>query len=138
VADDYSEDQASRYKGGDVGWFDQGRTAYRWPAEVVSAGFALKTNGEISGVIRATNGFYIVSKLESRDSVTTPLEQVQASLERGLLSEKRREVEAAFRRETRAFAPVESFSQALANVQYPAATMAKTEEPQPPSLPTLH
>jgi peptidyl-prolyl cis-trans isomerase C len=138
VAVDYSEDQASRYKGGDVGWFDQGRTAYRWPAEVVSAGFALKTTGEISGVIRATNGFYIVSKLESRDSVITPLEQVQTSLERGLLTEKRREVEAAFRRETRAYAAVESFTQVLANVQYPAPTMAKAEEPQPPSLPTLH
>ncbi len=138
VAVDYSEDQASRYKGGDVGWFDEGRTAYRWPAEVVSAGFALKTNGEISGVIRATNGFYIVSKLDSRDAVITPLEQVQTSLQRGLLTEKRREAEAAFRRETRSFAAVETFTQALANVPYPAATMAKTEEPQPPSLPTLH
>ncbi len=138
VAVDYSEDQASRYKGGDVGWFDQGRAAYRWPAEVVSAGFALKTNGEISGVIRATNGFYIVSKLESRDSVITPLEQVQTSLQRGLLTEKRQEAEAAFRRETRAFVAVESFTQALAKVQYPAATMAKADEPQPPSLPSLH
>src|SRR5207302_3329303 len=80
VAIDYSEDQASRYKGGDAGWFDQGLTAYRWPADVVSAGFALKANGEVSQVIKATNGLYLVSKLDTRDAVTTPLEQIQASL----------------------------------------------------------
>jgi len=138
VAIDFSEDQASRYKGGDIGWFDQDGKAYRWPAEVISAGFALKSHGEISDVIRATNGFYIVSKLDARDAVVTPLEQVQTSLQRGLLAEKRKQSEAAFRREARASAPVESFPQALAAVQYPAATMAKAEEPLPPSLPTSH
>lgn len=136
VAIDFSEDQASRYKGGDIGWFDPDKV-YRWPAEVISAGFALKSNGEISDVIRATNGLYIVSKLDSRDSVITPLEQIQSSLQRGLLAEKRKEIEAAFRRETRAGAAVESFVQALAKVQYPSATLAKAEEP-PPSLPISH
>lgn len=137
VAIDYSEDQASRYKGGDIGWFDQDRKAYRWPAEVISAGFALKSNGEISDVIRAANGFYIVSKLDSRESVITPLEEVQPSLQRGLLAETRKEIQAAFRREIRASMVVESFTQELAKVQYPATSLAKAEEP-PPSLPSSH
>ena len=33
VAVEFSEDQASRYQGGDVGWFDQGQPDYRWPKE---------------------------------------------------------------------------------------------------------
>ena len=138
VAMDYSEDQASRYKGGDAGWFDQGQTAFRWPTEVVSAGFALKTNGEISQVIKATNGLYLVSKLDTRESVTTPLDEIQGPLQRRLLSEKRQETEAAFRQELRGLAAVESFPQALATVSYPTATLAKAEEPLPPSLPTSH
>ena len=138
VAIDYSEDQASRYKGGDAGWFDQGQTAFRWPAEVVLAGFALKTTGEISQVIKATNGLYLVSKLETRDAVTTPLEQVQASLQRRLLTEKRQQTEVAFRQELRAAAPVQSFPQALSQVEYPPTVIAKSEEPLPPSLPTSH
>jgi parvulin-like peptidyl-prolyl isomerase len=138
VAIDYSEDQASRYKGGDAGWFDQGQTAFRWPAEVVSAGFALKTNGEISQVIKATNGLYLVSKLDTRDAVTAPLEQVQASLQRRLLTERRQQTEATFRQELRAAAPVESFPQALGQVEYPTTVVAKSEEPLPPSLPTSH
>ncbi len=135
LAIDYSEDQASRYKGGDVGWFDAGQTAYRWPAEVVAAGFSLQTNGLVSEVISAANGFYLVSKLESRETVTTPLEQLQASLERRLLTEKRQQTEAAFRQELHAAASVESFPQGLAEINYPATAVAKAEESTPPALP---
>ena len=135
VAVDFSEDQASRYKGGDIGWFDQDRTAYRWPAEVLSAGFALKTNGEISSVIRATNGFYIVSRLDTREAATTPLEQLQAPLQRRLVAEKRQEAEAAFRRELRSFAGVQTYAQTLMQVEYPTTVVAKSEEPIPPALP---
>src|SRR5438876_1008018 len=84
AAADYSEDQASRYRGGDVGWFDQGRTEYRWPASVVVAGLALSKNGDISEVIRPTDGFYVVSRLDSREPVVTPFEQVQSSIQRRL------------------------------------------------------
>src|SRR6185503_3339767 len=50
VAVAYSEDQSSRYKGGDVGWFDEGQSHYRWPAGVISAGFALQNPGQVSAV----------------------------------------------------------------------------------------
>ena len=137
VAVDFSEDQASRYKGGDIGWFDQDRTVYRWPAEVLSAGFDLRTNGEMSGVIRATNGFYIVSRLDFREALTTPLEQVQAPLQRRVVAEKRQQAEATYRQELRAAALVQCFPQALSQVEYPAAdsVVAKSEEPIPPLLP---
>ncbi|MDB6030530.1 MAG: hypothetical protein JWM16_868 [Verrucomicrobiales bacterium] len=135
IAMDYSEDQASRYKGGDVGWFDENQTAYRWPSEVVAAGFGLKTNGAISEVIAAANGFYLVTKLDARESVATPLGQLQASLQRRLLTEKRQQTETAFRQELRDAAPVQSFPQALGEVNYPATAVAKAEELAPPTLP---
>ena len=134
AAADYSEDQASRYRGGDVGWFDQNRTEYRWPAEVVAAGFALQKNGDVSDVIKAADGLYIVSKTDSRDPVVTPLEQVQNSIQRRLLAEKRQQAEASFNQAIRAFAPVETFSHSLAKVHYPSPTSPKGGEPKPPGL----
>ena len=134
AAAEYSEDQASRYRGGDVGWFDQGRTEYRWPAEVVTAGLALAKNGDTSDVIKASEGFYIVSRLDSREPVVTPLEQAQGSIQRRLLTEKRQQTETAFNLKMRAFAPVETFTQVLAKVPYPTATMAKAEDTHPPML----
>ncbi len=134
VAADFSEDQASRYKGGDVGWFDEGVTGYRWPDEVISAGFALNTNGAISEVIKTGRGFFLVSKLDSRPSVVTPLAQVENSLQRRLLAEKQQQLRQAFERETRAFVPVQTYPQALAALDYPTTTVAKAAEALPPTM----
>jgi parvulin-like peptidyl-prolyl isomerase len=134
VAAGYSEDQASRYRGGDVGWFDQGRAEYRWPTEVVSAGFALAKNGDISQVINAADGFYVVSRLDWREPGVIPLEQVQNALRRRLLEEKRQQVEIAFNLQLQSVTPVEIFTQALAKVQYPTTALAKAEETMPPML----
>jgi peptidyl-prolyl cis-trans isomerase C len=135
VAVDFSEDQASRYQGGDVGWFDQGQDEYRWPKEVVATGFTLKNKGDISDVIKTTDGFYLVSKLDSRESVVTPLEQVQVSLQRRLLAGKQQQAQEAYVREMRAFAPVQTYPQALATLEYPTTTVAKAEGTVPPGLP---
>jgi peptidyl-prolyl cis-trans isomerase C len=132
VAVDFSDDQTSRYKNGDVGWYDEGEKEYRWPKDVMTAGFALK-KGEISEVVKSADGFYLVRKIDSREQAIIPLEQVHASIERRLLSEKRKETEEAFAREMRAFAPVQKDPEALAKVQYPTtATIVKAQEPRPP------
>jgi peptidyl-prolyl cis-trans isomerase C len=135
VAVDFSEDQASRYQGGDVGWYDQGQEEYRWPKEVIAAGFTLKAKGDLSEVIKSGDGFYLVSKLDSRDSVVTPLEQVQVSLQRKLLAGKQQQAQEAYAREMRTFAPVQTYPQALATLEYPTTTVAKAEGTVPPGLP---
>jgi len=134
VAVDFSDDQASRYKGGDVGWYDEGATLTRWPAEVMNAAFALKT-GEISDVIKTGKGFFIVRKLDTREAVVTPLAQVQGSIEHRLLAQKRQETEAVFARELQTFAPVQTNEQAFAEIDYPKTTVATAPEFKPPALP---
>jgi parvulin-like peptidyl-prolyl isomerase len=134
VAVDYSDDQASRYRGGDVGWFDRGLIEYRWPADVVAMGFALTRNGEVSDVIKSNDGFYLVSRLDWREPSVTPLEQVQNGIRGRLLGEKRRDAELAFNRELRNATPVDLFPQALVKLQYPTTTPVKTEQPLPPLL----
>lgn len=134
VAMDFSDDQASRYKGGDVGWYDQGAADYRWPTEVMTAGFALNV-GDVSEVIKTAKGFFIVRKLETRDAVIAPLEQVQGSIQNRLLTQKRLEAEAAFARELQNFAPVQTNELRLAEIDYPKTTIAIAPESKPPALP---
>ena len=135
LAIDYSEDQASRYKGGDIGWVDKDRDGYRWPKEVVSAGFALPTRGAISDVIETTSGLYLVSRLDSRDGVVTPLSEVEPTIRRQLAAEKRRQAEETFLSKSREGVPVEIRAEALAAAKTPPVATAKRSEPEPPVFP---
>lgn len=134
VAVDFSEDQASRYKGGDVGWYDQGAPLYRWPNDVMQAGFALKV-GEVSDIIKTSKGFFVVKKTDARESVVQPFERVQETIEHRLLAEKREETKKTFARELQSFAPIKTNEQALAGLDYPKTKMANAPESEPPALP---
>jgi len=135
VAVAYSEDQPTRYKGGDVGWFDEGQTHYRWPAEVIRAGFALKTSSEVSEVIRAENGFYLVKKLDTRASTVTAQTQVEERLRRQLLAQKREQTEKSFLHDARQTAGVQIFPEALASLPASSTMVARRTTDEPPSLP---
>lgn len=135
VAVAYSEDPASRYKGGDVGWFDEGQTNYRWPAAVISAGFALQGAGEVSGIIGAENGFYLVKKLETRAATVTAQAQVEDRLRRQLLTQKRAEAEKTFFGDARRAAGVRIFPEAMATLPAPTTNLARRPADEPPSLP---
>lgn len=133
VAANFSEDQVSRYRGGDGGWFTPDLLADRWPKEIISAGLALKNAGDLSEVIRAADGFYLVKKMDARPSVVLPLAQAQSGIERRLLAAKRGRIEAEFRQPLSA-AKVSTDLQLLSTVAYPTQAMANVAA-VPPSLP---
>jgi peptidyl-prolyl cis-trans isomerase C len=135
VAADFSEDQASRYKGGDIGWFDQGRVGYRWPSEVIAAGCALRENGDLSEVLHTAEGFYLVMRLDYRPQRVTPLESVEPAIRRQLLADKQRQVQARFAQDLRALAPVQIDARVLAGLESSTTTMAEAKERVPPALP---
>ncbi len=135
VAADFSEDQVTRYRGGDAGWFTADMLADRWPKAVIAAGLALKKIGDNSDVIRAANGFYFVRKMDERAEVVTPLAQAQAGIERRLLTAKRVRAEAAFREAQRAAVPVRTDLQLLSRMDYPTQNIATAVQSVPPSLP---
>lgn len=61
LAATYSEDQTTRYKGGDFGWIAENDLPARWPAQVMKKLFALKDTGEVSDVLEAPEGFFLHS-----------------------------------------------------------------------------
>jgi peptidyl-prolyl cis-trans isomerase C len=135
VAMDFSDDQASRYRGGDVGWFDESAPLFRWPKPVVEAGMALQQIGQMTPVIRASNGLFLVMKTDFRDKSITPLATVSASIRHQLIAEKKLQVEQAFAKELRASQRVQTDAVALSQLDYPTTTVAQVEEKMPPALP---
>ncbi|HSP41686.1 MAG TPA: peptidylprolyl isomerase, partial [Luteolibacter sp.] len=84
----YSEEATRRFKGGDIGWLEAGASAYRWPDEVVEAGFALQNTGDISEVIETPGGFYLLKKLDAREPTVRSLDgRLRATLVNALLKE---------------------------------------------------
>jgi len=76
----HSDDQSTRYAGGDTGWIEEGRGAGRWPPAVVKAAFALESPGELAPVVDADTGFYIVRLAERREAAVRPLDEVCAQV----------------------------------------------------------
>lgn len=125
LAIQFSDDQASRYRGGDIGWLDAGNFEYRWPRPVLEAAYELKKGG-ISEVLEAEGGFYLVMKTDERPASVTPYARVEAVLRHSLLLKKRRELEEAFRQETIRLAGVQMNEKALAAVELsPGSAEAK-------------
>jgi peptidyl-prolyl cis-trans isomerase C len=92
VAVKYSEEQDSRYRGGDIGWLQTGPMDGRWDKKVTDAIFALKAPGQVSPVIAATDGYYIVKLVETKGATVRPLAEVKEGVRYQVIQEKRKKV----------------------------------------------
>lgn len=101
----HSDDQASRYRGGDVGWLEKGQEDSRFEPAVLDAMFALEQPGQIAPVIATEAGFYVVKLLEKKPERARPLAKVAEDIRGRLLRERRAERERELR--DRAVAGVE-------------------------------
>ncbi len=134
LAADGSDDQLTRYRGGDAGWFANDGLESRWPKEILSAGLALKNSGGLSSVLRGRDGFYVVKQMDSRPPTVKALAQVQAVIERRLLAAKREEVERQFNAAARASAKVSTDAALLSTVDYPKPNSGKNAQESFPVL----
>lgn len=136
LAVDYSEDVASRFRGGDLGWLDQENTGYHWPAPVLQAGYALP-RGKVSEVLEVGGSFYLVMKTDERASTVAPFAQVQAALKQTMLQKRRQGLEASFREESLQRMASTIDAKALAAFELPVSKdlVASTPKAEPPSLP---
>jgi hypothetical protein len=130
IAAEHSEDQSSRYRGGDIGWIESDAKETRWPAAVLEAGRALE-KGKRSGVLEGPDGYYAIMKTDSRPGGVRPLEEVSENIRQTLLREKRRVLEESFVNQAVQASQVEINAEAAARIQLPAST------PPAPAAPEL-
>jgi len=139
LAIEYSDDQASRYRGGDLGWLDAGNFSSRWPREVLEAGFAAESH-QVSDVIETPAGFYLVMKTDARPGSTVSFAEAETTLRQSLAAKQRRTLETAYRASAIGDAHAIVHTDALATVELqlpPLASASRTagSEPQPPAFP---
>ncbi len=77
LAQTYSEDQASRYRGGDIGWLTAGDTNAPWDRAVLVAISYLTQSGDFAPVIETPTAFYLVKLVERRPASLRPLAEVK-------------------------------------------------------------
>ncbi|ETR72392.1 MAG: peptidyl-prolyl cis-trans isomerase C [Candidatus Magnetoglobus multicellularis str. Araruama] len=124
IAVRYSEDQVSRYKGGDIGWLNENR-AYRWDQKVINAGFALKNINDISAIISTDKGLYIVKLLNRRPSKVRPFDKVKGRIRHKQILVQRKQVEQDFSDDVREKTPVIIYNDAFEKVSVPKETSDK-------------
>ncbi|MDR2160744.1 MAG: SurA N-terminal domain-containing protein [Desulfovibrio sp.] len=89
LAAEFSEDEASRGSGGDIGWLEQGRIALPGVEEALAG----LRPGQVSGVIPSSFGLHLFKLEEAEASHQPGLDQVKENIRSTLAREK---AEAAF------------------------------------------
>lgn len=92
IASECSDEQLSRYRGGDVGWIPDTMTNHRIPSAVLEAGRVLEL-GIVSEVIALEEGCWVVMKTGSRPATVRPLDAVDDLIRNELIARKQAESE---------------------------------------------
>jgi parvulin-like peptidyl-prolyl isomerase len=133
VAVRYSDDRASRYQGGVIGWLTRGAThESKWAPEVVAAAWSLERPGDFAPIVRASDGVYVVRLADREESKARSFEALEAGFRSQILREKQEQVRRDF--VARALAQVGAEVDDAVVDSIPPPPTAVTAE-RPPALP---
>jgi parvulin-like peptidyl-prolyl isomerase len=122
-----SEDQATRYRGGDIGWVSRDNAMVEAPLR--EALFALKKPGEFAPLVRTPRGFYVAKLLGRREATRKPLAEVQEAIRHQLSRQKAEKAERDFYSSAKAGLDIHVNHALLESISLP------TETNEPPRLP---
>jgi len=124
LAAEVSSDQATRYRGGELGWLSSEDLLRRLPPEAAKVGMGLAKEGEISGPVAVEDGFYLLRLVGRRGPVLRSMDEVRSQIEHELAVESKRRAERAWVEESRSGLRIQIDEEALGRVK-----------PPPPSAP---
>lgn len=122
LAQTYSEDQASRYRGGDVGWLTTGVTNSAWPVSLSEAVFKLLNPGDFGPVVSTPSAFYLVRLTERQPADVRPLEMVKDGVIYLAAREKERKQQEEIYRELMRGLRIQTNQAVLESIRMPAIT----------------
>ncbi|MDB6154741.1 MAG: hypothetical protein JWL90_3194 [Chthoniobacteraceae bacterium] len=93
LAAEYSYDQATKFRGGDIGYLVEGTPETALGSEVLTAAFALKSPGDLSEIISTERGFFLLRLMEHQPGATRPLSQVERPIRQRLAQQKQQQIE---------------------------------------------
>ena len=124
-----SDDQATKYRGGDLGWFTRNAPPWGLDADALESIFNLQHPGDCTPLVKTDNAFYIFKLLETQPASVCPLAQVRDRIGFQLAREAQAERERNFYRDIRAGLEIRVNQAELEKVQIPPRT------DRPPALP---
>jgi len=137
VANRFSEDQDTRWRGGVVGWIsDQavaGETSSLDPA-VLTAARSLSVRGEFSEPLRGNDAVYVLRLVDLDAGRTRSFEELADGIRQGLRQQRLAEMEHEFREDLLGRMRMTVRDEALAAID-PLSPPASAEPLQPPALP---
>ncbi len=126
LAKSLSKDKDSAQKGGDLGFFSQGRMV----PEFEKAAFSLKPD-EVSNPVKTQFGYHIIKVIDKKEGAVVDFEQAKNVIKRRLLSEKQKSLFDSYieglKKNTK---PVKN-EEALAAISLPWEQQAEEEKPHP-------
>ena len=129
----FSEDQGSRYKGGDLGWRVAGAKDPLWPENLLLEAQKME-KGEISEIIEDQNGsLYLVMKTDERPEKIKPFEEVRALIRSKMIRLKREEIRSSFVEKNMTAAGVSINKKILDGIVIPSVNN-NSQKPELPSI----
>ena len=90
LAEKYSEDEGSKKRGGDLGYFERTEEGGKMVKEFSDGAFALKEVGDISDPVESEYGFHVIKLTGRKEKIERSFEDVKNSIENTLKTEKRK------------------------------------------------
>lgn len=127
----YSKDEETKQRGGDLRYFDANSTEV--PAPVVKAAFALAKAGDVAGPIATDKGFYIIKQTGLRQALTKTFDEVKRQIQNRLYRDKRTQSMDTFVSGLKAAAKITVHEDKLGQVRVDTAGAAAA----PPGMPGM-
>jgi parvulin-like peptidyl-prolyl isomerase len=139
LAAEYSFDQATKYKGGDLGYLLEGLTgadANALEPQVSAAAFALTEAGQVSDIVETPKGYYLLKLGERQPGASRPLASIRNEISARLRRERAASRKTNYTAELIAGKNVEVHRDRLAAIPVPSSAQPATRESaSPPPLP---
>ncbi len=118
-----SVDTATAARGGDLGFFGQGRMV----AEFERAAFALEKPGDLSPVVQTTFGYHIIKLIERKDGPAKPFDDVKDRIRVAMTNQRRQDLVTQRFDKVKADAKIKVDDDALAKVELPPPATGATD-----------
>lgn len=136
LAASVSADQATRFRGGELGWMTAAQMEARMDPAVVAAVLRLESPGVVAEPVVAADGIYLLKLMARRPAQLRPFDEVRPQLDHELALNDRRDRDARWSRWAREGVEVRLVPERLARIAVPAVRTKEAPVPTPAPMET--